>query len=304
MATLREIRGRIVGVKKTQKITRAMKMVAAAKLRRAQRNMLHARPYAAKMKELLGHLSSNPEAALNPLIEPRATVNAVALVIVTSDRGFCGAFNTNLIKAIERHINANYATFKAEGKLRLFCVGKKGFDYFSKRGYNVAGKYIGVYNDLVFSSAQNIVREVLDGYTNGEYDQVEIAFNEFKSMTTQKNSIERFLPIAVDRHLPPRSPAGEGQLRGDGQLYIYEPSDVAIVNALVPKHLNFQLWRSLLESNAAEEGARMAAMENATTNANEMISSLQLSYNKARQAAITSELLEIVGGAEALRKAS
>jgi len=314
MATLREIRGRIVGVKKTQKITKAMKMVAAAKLRRAQRNVVQARPYAVKMKELLGHLSANPayaenasvddstrragrpDAALNPLIQQR-TVNAVALVIITSDRGFCGAFNTNLLKAAERHINANYAAFKEQGKLKLFCVGKKGFDYFSKRGYNVAGKYIGVYSNLVFSSAQNIVREVLEGYAKGEYDQVEIAYNEFKSMTTQKNSIERFLPIAVDRHLPAHSPAG------DGQLYIYEPSDIAIVNALVPKHLNFQLWRSLLESNAAEEGARMAAMENATVNATELISTLQLSYNKARQAAITSELLEIVGGAEALKKA-
>jgi F-type H+-transporting ATPase subunit gamma len=269
------------------------------------------------MKELLGHLSANPayaenasagrpDAALNPLIQPR-TMNAVALVIVTSDRGFCGAFNTNLLKAAERHINANYAAFKEQGKLKLFCVGKKGFDYFSKRGYNVAGKYIGVYSNLVFSSAQNIVREVLDGYAKGEYDQVEIVYNEFKSMTTQKNSIEQFLPIPkgaleaekVDRHLAAHSVVGDGQL-----LYIYEPSDIAIVNALVPKHLNFQLWRSLLESNAAEEGARMAAMENATVNATELISTLQLSYNKARQAAITRELLEIVGGAEALKKAS
>jgi F-type H+-transporting ATPase subunit gamma len=292
MATLRDIRGRIVSVKKTQKITKAMKMVAAAKLRRAQRNMLQARPYAAKMKELLSHLTANSETALNPLIEPRATVNAVALVIVTSDRGFCGAFNTNLIKVVERHINANYATFKAEGKLKLFCIGKKGFDYFSKRGYNVVGKYIGVYNSLVFGSAQAIVREVLEGYTKGEYDQVEIAYNEFKSMTTQKNSIDKFLPIPQD---------GVEIKAVTSADYIYEPSDIAIVNAIVPKHLNFQLWRSLLESNAAEEGARMAAMENATVNATELINTLQLSYNKARQAAITSELLEIVGGAEALR---
>ncbi len=293
MATLRDIRGRIVGVKKTQKITKAMKMVAAAKLRRAQRNMLQARPYAAKMKELLGHLTANAEAALNPLIEPRPAVSAVALVIVTSDRGFCGAFNTNLIKVVERHINANYASYKAEGKLKLFCVGKKGFDYFSKRGYVVVGKYIGIYNNLAFGSAQAIVREVLEGYTKGEYDQVEIAFNEFKTMTVQKNTVEQFLPI-------PNEPLASEKVKVVD--YIYEPSDVALVNALVPKHLNFQLWRSLLESNAAEEGARMAAMENATVNATELINTLQLSYNKARQSAITSELLEIVGGAEALQK--
>lgn len=293
MATLREIRGRIVGVKKTQKITKAMKMVAAAKLRRAQRNMLQARPYAAKMRELFSHLSANADAAMNPLMHARP-VNAVALVIVTSDRGFCGAFNTNLIKVVERHINANYAGFKEQGTLKLFCVGKKGFDYFSKRGYTVAGKYIGVYNHLVFNTAQHIVREVVDGYTKGEYDQVEIAYNEFKSMTTQKNTVDRFLPI-------PKDVVATDVVKSVD--YIYEPSDVAIVNALVPKHLNFQLWRSLLESNAAEEGARMAAMENATTNANELINTLQLSYNKARQTAITSELLEIVGGAEALQKA-
>jgi F-type H+-transporting ATPase subunit gamma len=293
MATLRDIRGRIVGVKKTQKITKAMKMVAAAKLRRAQRNMLQARPYAAKMKVLLGHLSANPEAALNPLIEPRQTVNAVALVIVTSDRGFCGAFNTNLIKTVERHIAASYTTFKAEGKLKLFCVGKKGFDYFSKRGYNVVGKYIGVYHDLAFGTAQSIVREVLEGYTKGEYDQVEIAFNEFKTMTVQKNTVEKFLPILMNSLETQKARTVD---------YIYEPSDIALVNALVPKHLNFQLWRALLESNAAEEGARMAAMENATVNATELINTLQLSYNKARQSAITSELLEIVGGAEALQK--
>lgn len=293
MATLREIRGRIVGVKKTQKITKAMKMVAAAKLRRAQRNVVQARPYAGKIRELLAHLSANPASRENPLMQERP-IGAVAMVIVTSDRGFCGAFNTNLIKAAERHINANYASLKESGKLHLVCVGKKGFDYFSKRGYTITGKYIGLFSNLEFGSAQAVVRDVLNRYTKGEYDQVDLVYNEFKSVTTQKNTIDRFLPIPKD--------AFDGETKTPTD-YIYEPSDLEIVNALVPKHLNFQLWRALLESNAAEEGARMAAMENATTNANELISSLQLSYNKARQAAITSELLEIVGGAEALQKA-
>ncbi len=293
MATLREIRGRIVGVKKTQKITKAMKMVAAAKFRRAQRNVVQARPYAAKMKQLLNHLYTNPEASAHPFIQPR-NVNAVALVIVTSDRGFCGAFNSNLVKTAERLINANYKTLHEQGKVRLFCIGKKGADYFSKRGHSIAGKYIGVYSNLVFGEAQKVAREVIDGYTKGEFDRVDIVSNVFKSAAQQTTVTEQFLPIPGDAF------DGDG---ADSVDYIYEPSDIAIIDALIPKHLNFQLWRLLLESNAAEEGARMTAMENATTNANELIRYLQLSYNKARQAAITSELLEIVGGAEALKKA-
>ena len=292
MATLRELRGRISGVKKTQKITKAMKMVAAAKLRRAQSNMIQARPYAAKIKRLLLHLSANTDMALNPMFQTR-TVNAVALVVVTADRGFCGAFNNNLVKAAEKHILTNYKSLLEQGKVKVFCVGKKGFDYFNKRGYTIAGKYIGVYNNLVFSEAQTIVRDVVSVYEKGEYDQVEIISNEFKTVAQSKISLEQFLPIA-----PPAGEATESK----SVDYIYEPSEGEILNALVPKHLNFVVWKDLLESNAAEQGARMAAMENATTNANELINALQLSYNKARQASITNELLEIVGGAEALQK--
>jgi F-type H+-transporting ATPase subunit gamma len=295
MATLREIRGRIAGVKKTQKITKAMKMVAAAKLRRAQTNVLQARPYATKMKELLSHLSANPEAANNPLMQVRE-VKAAAVLIITADRGLCGAFNSNLIKTAEKHITANYNALRDAGTLKLFCVGKKGFDHFNKRGYAIAGKYIGVYNQLVFGEAQAIMRDVLDGYTRGVYDSVEVIYNEFKTVAQSRIVIEQVLPI-------PRSLMQGDTSKAASTDYLYEPSDIAIVNALMPKHLNFQLWRVLLESNAAEQGARMAAMENATSNANELISSLQLSYNKARQAAITGELLEIVGGAEALKKA-
>lgn len=295
MATLREIRGRIAGVKKTQKITKAMKMVAAAKLRRAQTNVLQARPYAAKIKELLSHLSANPEAANNPLMRVR-DVNAAAVIIVTADRGLCGAFNSNLLKTAERHIAANYKALHEAGKLKVFCAGRKGFDHFTRRGYVIAGKYIGVYNNLVFGEAQAIMREVLDGYTKGDYDKVEVIYNEFKTVAQSRITIDQVLPI-------PHSTIQGGAAKPASTVYIYEPSDTAIVNALMPKHLNFQIWRVLLESYAAEQGARMAAMENATSNANELISTLQLSYNKARQATITSELLEIVGGAEALKKA-
>ncbi len=244
------------------------------------------------MKQLLNHLSWTPEAALNPFVQVRP-VNSVAVIVVTSDRGFCGAFNSNLLTSAERHIQAHYKELHQQGKVKFFCVGKKGADYFTKREFNIAGRYIGVYSNLVFGQAQSIVREVIEGYLKGEFDRVEIVYNEFRSVAQQKTTIEQFLPIP--KEMLESAPAKK-------QVdYIYEPSELDIVNALIPKHLNFQLWRALLESSAAEEGARMAAMENATVNATELISALQLSYNKARQASITSELLEIVGGAEALK---
>lgn len=297
MATLREVRARITGVKKTQKITKAMKMVAAAKLRRSQSNVVAARPYAITLKHLLEHLSSTVDLVANPFVVQRE-IKSVALVVVTADRGLCGAFNSNLLKAAVNHINANYAQLNADGKLKLFCVGRKGFDFFSKRQYRVAAKYIGIFNNLVFGQAQSIVRDVIQGYLAGEFDKVEIVYNEFKSIARQKIVVDQFLPITSSEEFPV---AGSGEVKMLAN-YIYEPSSRQIVDALVPKHLNFQFWRILLESNAAEQGARMAAMENATENANEMISSLQLVYNKARQASITKELLEIVAGAEALKK--
>jgi F-type H+-transporting ATPase subunit gamma len=297
MATLREVRARISGVKKTQKITKAMKMVAAAKLRRSQSNVVAARPYALSMKSLLQHLSSTMDLATNPYAVQR-DVKAVALVVVTADRGLCGAFNSNLLKAAVNHINTHYEQARSEGRLQLFCVGRKGVDFFSKRGYSVAGKYVGVYNDLVFGRARAIVSDVVRGYVAGEFDKIEIVYNEFKSIARQQIVIEQFLPL-------PAQETGTTDVAGEPVAavhYIYEPSSRSIVDALVPKHLNFQMWRVLLESNASEQGARMAAMDNATENANELIESLQLVYNKARQAAITKELLEIVAGAEALKK--
>lgn len=297
MATLREVRARITGVKKTQKITRAMKMVAAAKLRRSQSSVVAARPYAFALKHLLGHMSATVDLATNPFVIQRE-IKSVALIVVTADRGLCGAFNSNLLKAAVNHINLNYTQLNTEGRLKLFCIGRKGFDFFARRQYKVAGKYIGVFNTLVFGQAQAIVREVIRGYLAGEFDKVEIVFNEFKSIARQNILIDRFLPITPSQEAPGVA-TGRSDVLAD---YIYEPSGRQIVDTLIPKHLNFQLWRILLESNAAEQGARMAAMDNATENANEMISSLQLVYNKARQASITKELLEIVAGAEALKK--
>ncbi len=291
MATLREIRRRIVSVKSTQKITKAMKMVAAAKLRRAQSGVLSARPYARKMSELLTYVASSPDMATHPLVAPRE-VKRVAFVIVTSDRGLCGGFNSNLLKSALQYMNHHYGEMNKAGALDVFCIGKKGFDVIAKKHYKIAGKYLGVYANLVFAQAQSIMREIVDGYLRGEYDKVEIIYNEFRSVAQQAITISQLLPI----------PPGKVESKRPTE-YIFEPSQREIIQSLLPRHLQFQIWRILLESYAAEQGARMAAMENATENAKEMISTLQLQYNKARQASITRELLEIVSGAEALKKA-
>jgi F-type H+-transporting ATPase subunit gamma len=305
MATLREIRRRISGVKSTQKITKAMKMVAAAKLRRAQESVVAARPYARKMKELLQHLAGVVDVTTNPLFEER-DVNNVAVIIVTADRGLCGAFNTNIVRSAVHHITAKYAQLQSDRKLKLICIGKKGNDFFTKNNYNVIGRHLGIFSGLGFSTAQAVVRDVVQGYLSGEYDRVEVIYNEFKSIIQQRVVIEQFLPIpsaAVEQPSPGAETPGSLKPHASKIDYIYEPSSPELVAALVPKHLNFQLWRVLLESNAAEQGARMTAMDNATTNASDLIRDLQLSYNKARQSSITKELLEIVSGAEALKKA-
>jgi F-type H+-transporting ATPase subunit gamma len=295
MATLREVRNRIGGVKKTQKITKAMKMVAAAKLRRAQSGVMAARPYAKAIGDLLRHLVSSVDTSMNPLLTPRE-VKTAALIVVTSDRGLCGAFNSNLLRFAQNHIEAKYPGAREEGRITVFCVGRKGFDYFSKRGYKVVGRYVGVYANLVFAQAQAIAREVVEAYLTGRADLIEIVYNEFKSVARVRIAVDQFLPV-------PTAQGESGEASATRTVdYLYEPSAPEMVNALLPRHINFQIWKILLESNAAEQGARMAAMENATENASEMISHLQLVYNKARQSAITKELLEVVGGAEALRK--
>jgi len=298
MPTLREVRSRISGVKKTEKITRAMKMVAAAKLRRAQTALVAARPYAKGMRRLLQHLLPAIDKASQPLLMPRP-VQALGIVVVTSDRGFCGAFNTNIIKTAQERIAAAVDEKGAQRPVRLYCLGKKGADFFARQKMTLAARRPGLFNKLVFGDAQKIARDLTDSYLKGEIDAVELVYNEFKSAVQQRIVVEQYLPIVPEEAA--RAEAAASKRIPD---YIYEPSQEALMSALLPKYLNFTLWRVLLESNAAEEGARMTAMENATENANEMIDTLQLQYNKARQAAITKELLEVVSGAEALRGAS
>jgi F-type H+-transporting ATPase subunit gamma len=293
MATLREIRRRITGVRNTQKITKAMKMVAAARLRRAQEAIISTRPYARKLGELLRHLVTKVDVNLNPLLVTRETKN-VLLVVVTADRGLCGSFNGNIIKASINHLKT-YSGLNA----RMLTIGRKGSDFFGKRNFNVISKHPGIFTDLDFSDAREVVQEVTEGFLNGEYDRVDVIYNEFKSVIQQRIVIEQLLPI------PPEEMKGKGDLHSLAQVdYIYEPSSSEIIKTLIPRHLNFQMWRILLESNAAEQGARMSAMDNATENAKELIRDLTLKFNNARQASITKELLEIVSGAEALTKAS
>ncbi|GAB1347859.1 F0F1 ATP synthase subunit gamma [Ignavibacteriales bacterium] len=286
MATLRDLRSRIKGVKSTQQITKAMKMVAAAKLRRATEAIVSARPYANKLGSLVANLFTEDDKLTNPFVTVRE-IKTELIIVVTADRGLCGAFNTNLIKEATHYA----ADLKAKGiEPVLFCVGKKGFDHFRKRGYNLAGEVTGLFNSLNFSYVGKILPVAIQGYLGGKYDKVTFIYNEFKSVISQKVVNSQFLPVPME--------VNEGT---SGDLFIFEPSQKEILNSLLPQYLETQLWKALLDSNAAEYGARMTAMENATTNATELISSLKLTYNKARQAAITKELLEVVSGANALR---
>jgi F-type H+-transporting ATPase subunit gamma len=290
MATLRDIKRRIVGVKNTQKITRAMKMVSAAKLRRAQTRIINARPYANKISEMLSNLATEEDMATNPFFIEREVKN-VAVVVVTADRGLCGAFNNNIIKEAARYIDEE---LNAEGlNAFVYCVGKKNADYFSRRNYYVIGKDVGLFSSLDYSSALKITDNLVSEFSKKTYDKVVIIYNEFISIIRQKIQTQQFLPIPVL--------SSSEEIKVKQPNYIFEPDSGSIFNYLIPKHLKAQVWRSLLESNAAELGARMTAMDNATTNAQEMIRNLNLTYNKERQAAITKEILEIVSGANALK---
>ena len=296
MATLRDLKLRIVGIKNTQQITKAMKMVAAARLRRAQENVISARPYSKRIADMLGHLLSVENNYSNPLIEKRVVENEkVVIVIVTSDRGLCGAFNMNVIRSAEELIRDKYQSNYQNGNLSLYCIGKKGNDYFSKRNYNVVQSHIGIFSDLKFDFAVGFMAELKQKYLNNEFDKVVVVYNEFKSVIQQKLMIEQLLPL----NFTESDEEEESQKFTD---YIYEPNREAIIDTLLPKHVNAHMWKILLDSYAAELGARMTAMDMATENAKELINSLQLTYNRERQAAITTELLEIVSGADALKE--
>ena len=294
MATLRDIKNRIKGVKNTQQITKAMKMVAASKLRRAQESIINARPYAKKIAEMFSNLVTDEDMLTNPLIAPREKISNVAIIVVTADRGLCGAFNTNIIREANRYIN--YEIKQSGYNYQMYCIGKKGSDFFGKRNYSVAKTFPDVFTSLNYTSAQKVSDELAAGYLKGDFDKVILIFNEFKSLIQQKIVVEQFLPIPVQKDQEDKSVSET--------YYIYEPDQKSIFNYLIPKLLRGQIWRTLLESNAAEFASRMTAMDNATTNAKELIRTLNLTYNKARQASITKEILEIVSGANALRQSA
>lgn len=289
MATLRDIRRRIRSVESTQKITRAMKLVAAAKLRRAQERILSARPYAIKMAELLSSLVSRTESEEHPLLTRRPPARR-RLVIITADKGLCGAFNSNVLRA-------SLAFLREAGQtdVTLVVVGKKARDFFRRRQWEVKSEMLGFFDRLAYSHAQELADQLMNEYLSGEVDEVHLMYNEFRSVAVQRVKREQLLPIE-----PAQVPGAEEAAGGD---YIYEPSPEAILAALLPRHVTTQVYRALMESVAGEYGARMTAMEAASKNAKEIIGVLTIQYNKARQERITKELLDIVGGAEALRQA-
>ena len=292
MATLRDIKRRIGGVRNTQKITKAMKMVAAARLNRAQERIINARPYSRKLTEVLGQLLTAEKNYIHPLIEDRED-EKVSIISVTSDRGLCGAFNNNIITSVEKLISESYSTQFKNNNLSLYCIGKKSRDYFVNHEYNVSNGYIGIFSDLKFEFVSQLNKELTSKFLNHELDKIIVVFNRFKSVAQQE---------VVHLELYPIKPEVSESSEQKDIDYIFEPDKANIINTLLPQYLNVQIWTALLNSYAAELGARMTAMEMATENAEEMVHSLQLTYNKRRQAEITNEILEIVSGANALKE--
>lgn len=302
MPALRDIRRRILAVRSIQKITKAMKMVATARLKRAQDRIISARPYARKIEELVQRFISTFEGSLENLFLKGRKVTNIALVIVTADRGLCGSFNTNIIRKSLSLIEERQRELPQGGKVKLICIGKKGFEYFSrhKKNFEIVGNFVGLFKKTIdYVWVKEITERLVDGFLREEFDRIEIIYNEFKSIVQQRIVVEQFLPV-VPKFETVKPSKG---LKVPIIEYIYEPDVSTILKDLLPKYLEAQILRVLLESNAAEQAARMTAMDNATENANELLRYLQLVFNKTRQAIITKEMLEIAGGAEALRKA-
>jgi len=293
MANLKEVRNRIVSVTSTQQITSAMKMVSAAKLRRAQDAIVQMRPYAEKLRDILGNLSGSVDANDGGAYSVQREPKKVLIVVITSNRGLAGAFNTNVLKIVRQLTTEKYANQFNAGNVSFITIGKKGTDYITKTKLNLVSSHNELFEKLTFANATPIVQRIMDGFVNKDFDRVEILYNHFKNAAVQIPMEEQFLPVlpnALPKNAKKSSPID----------YIFEPDQATIVTELIPKSLKIQLYKALLDSHAAEHGARMTAMNKATDNARDLIKELKLSYNKARQAAITNEILEIVGGAEAL----
>ena len=287
---LKEVRTRIKSVQSTQQITKAMKMVSAAKLRRAQDAITQMRPYAQKLQEMLGNIVSSSEGELGMALATERFAEKILIIVVTSDRGLCGGYNSNLIKLTKTVIKEKYATQQASRNVTILPIGKKGYEHFAKNGYKVVDTYWSIFTGLNFEKVQSAAKYAMDAFANGEYDKVELVFSEFKNAATQQYIAEQFLPVR-------KTADTVSKVKAD---FIFEPSKEVLVAELMPKILNTQLYKAVLDGNASEHGARMTAMDKASDNANELLKSLKISYNRARQAAITTELSEIVSGAAAL----
>jgi F-type H+-transporting ATPase subunit gamma len=293
MASLKEVRNRITSVNSTMQITKAMKMVAAAKLRRAQDRIIQMRPYAKKLNELIAQVSQGTEVgASSPYTQVREVKN-VLIVMVTSDRGLCGAFNTNVIKAAVAFINESYPVQLEKGNVSVLSLGKKGSEAFTRRGLKVDNEFTDIFQRLSFDTAKEAAEKVMTAFAEGTYDEVVLVYNEFKNVATQIIRTEKILPLVSE----------ETEEKSSNTDYIFEPSEEEIILELIPKAIKLSVFKAVLDSNASEHGARMTAMDKATENGGELLKALKIEYNRSRQAAITKEILEIVGGAEALKGA-
>jgi len=295
LASLKEVRIRIESIHSTQQITSAMKLVAASKLRRTQNAVQALAPYAGKLREILGNLTSSLENTDEAVYTKVRPVQRVLLLVVTSNRGLCGPFNTNVIKGAKAYIDENYREINQKGQLDLFTIGKKATDFFKKNKFNVVNSNNEIFDALTFTNTATIAEGLMTAFATKKYDKIEIIYNHFKNAGQQVLTIDQYLPVI------PVAAAADAKATTQKADYIFEPEKSVLIRELLPKVLKVQLYKTILDSYAAEHGARMTAMSQATENAKDILKQLRLSYNKARQAAITKELLEIVSGAEALR---
>ncbi len=288
---LKEVRNRIKSVQSTQQITKAMKMVSAAKLRRAQDAVTQMRPYAKKLQEMLSNIVSSSDGDVSMDLAAERPIEKVLIIVVTSDRGLCGGYNSNLIKLAKQLIKEKYERQDDKGNVQVLPIGKKGYEYFTKNGFKVVNTYWDIFSDLRFERVQAAAKYAMDAFANKEFDAVEVIYSEFKNAASQTYIAEPFLPVQ-------KVAKSENNKKSD---FIFEPNQQVLIEELMPKILNTQLYKAVLDANASEHGARMTAMDKASDNANELLKSLKISYNRARQAAITTELTEIVSGAAALQ---
>ncbi len=288
---LKEVRNRIKSVQSSQQITKAMKMVSAAKLRRAQDAIVQMRPYAQKLQEMLSNIVSNSEGDASMKLAAERPVEKVLMIVITSDRGLAGAFNSNLIKLAKATIAEKYSEQFKKGNVTIWSIGKKGYENFLKNNYKTDATFKDIFLHLSFDAVQAASKAAMKAFEEKQFNVVELVYSEFKNAATQRFTVERFLPI-------PKVEKKEGGTKAD---FIFDPAKEELVSELMPKILNTQLYKAVLDSHASEHGARMTAMDKASENANEILRSLKISYNRARQAAITTELTEIVSGAAALQ---